>query len=126
MQFGEPDDHGERNRGTDSSEAFQADAWEIRRADPPDQFSADGSGQTRNRSDGSVLRDEHLGVAGANRAGIDFSRVLGGIISQLIASAERRLGSAEQGLIWHEQEKQQALQDLEFLRNLEQFTQTNK
>lgn len=44
--------------------------------------------------------------------------VTGGIVAQLVRQAERRLGNVEACITWYEQEKQDAQQELEELKQL--------
>ncbi len=109
----------------DGSEKIQNNAQQIWRETGEDRglcFQGSEAGALRSgETDGDILQRAN-GTVREER----IRDLAGGIVSQLVKQAERRLGNAEACITWYENERQEALAELEELRNLSVLFEQNQ
>lgn len=94
----------------------QNDPRQVRESNRASRSESEPGGEERVGTDGSTSRgigervDRTVGEGGA------FTVVIGGIYSQLIQQAERRLGNAVACIEWYERERNEAMEELTQLK----------
>lgn len=97
---------------------------QVRDGEETDQRESQPYGDRGAEAASEDLRHQLERVFGETRKGRAVAGIVGGMFSRLIRDAERRLGNAEACLTWYENEKKEALADLNELKELHHLFRT--